>query len=477
VIKISGRPRLENTTGRDLTPAAKLPIRCQETGFPGPAEAWREAKRTRRRPPELLISPAGGRNRADLPGRFARRMSIMEGLWAWSSQDFLPHGYCLQWRSGLVWLHVISDAAIALAYFSIPLTLGHFARRRRDFPFRWLLGAFAAFIFACASTHVFGIITLWFPIYESEGVVKALTAAISVATACGLVWVAPQVLSLRSPVELELLNRSLLNQIAERAKAEQALSRARCELEERVAARTAELAEKNVELEQIIYTVSHDLRSPLVTISGFAGLIDGHLESRDFESVRESVQRIQNATGRMATLIEDLLEISRIGRRTLHPEPVEVLSLLSDLAKELAPRFEQIGAALELQRDLPDVVADRSALSQVFENLLTNALKYGHNEDGTARVSVGGHQERGEVRFFVRDTGPGIERQYQQSIFALFQRLDTTKEGTGLGLAIVAKIMAQHGGRVWVDSEPGQGATFWIAFPKSAAVAKEMETV
>jgi signal transduction histidine kinase len=134
------------------------------------------------------------------------------------------------------------------------------------------------------------------------------------------------------------------------------------------------------------------------------------------------------------------------------------------IADELADRLQQAGATLEIQDDLPRVVADRIRLAEVFENLLSNAIKYGCCA-GNGLITVGGLTGAQEVRFFVRDNGPGIPREFHRKVFGLFQRLDSTQEGTGVGLAVVARILETNGGRAWVESNPGEGATFWIAFP------------
>ncbi len=135
----------------------------------------------------------------------------------------------------------------------------------------------------------------------------------------------------------------------------------------------------------------------------------------------------------------------------------------SHITVDLFEHLEGLGTALEIQDDLPEIVADREAIGRVFENLLSNAVKYGLNLDGT-KISVGSQTVDGEVRYFVRDNGPGIAPEYHEKIFELFQRLDGDQDGTGVGLAIVAKIMRVHNGRVWVESSPGEGATFWLAF-------------
>src|SRR3979490_2700350 len=155
---------------------------------------------------------------------------ILEKLF---SSDFMPHGYCYLWKPGLVWLHVVSDALIALAYFSIPITLIYFMRKRRDLPFNWMLLCFGTFILACGATHAMEVWTLWHATYWLSGITKAVTALVSVPTAILLVRLIPQALALPSPEELR-------REIAERKLAQEGLSAAKADLELRVQERTAD---------------------------------------------------------------------------------------------------------------------------------------------------------------------------------------------------------------------------------------------
>jgi PAS domain S-box-containing protein len=164
---------------------------------------------------------------------------------ALASGPFLPHGHCYLWRAELVWLHLVSDTLISLAYYAMPILLVHFVRQRRDLPFSWMFLMFGAFIVACGTTHLLGVWTLWYPTYWLSGAVKAATAAISLTTAVLLVRSVPRALALPSPAQLERINRDLEEQIHERAQAEAALLEARDELEHRVRERTAALADAN----------------------------------------------------------------------------------------------------------------------------------------------------------------------------------------------------------------------------------------
>jgi hypothetical protein len=227
---------------------------------------------------------------------------------------------------------------------------------------------------------------------------------------------------------------------------------------------TRSLESRNQEMEQFVYTVSHDLKSPLVSCKGLLGLLKEDVAERNYDGIVDSACRLDDATDQLNQIIDDLLMLSRIGRKSLDRTEVDVNGLVNELIAELSDRIEGAQAKIHVEGQLPKVVADKSDVRRVFENLLTNALKYGC-ERSNAVITVGGSAESPEVQYFVHDDGPGIDPKYHDRIFGLFQRLDTDQPGTGLGLASVAKIMSLHGGRVWVESEPGKGATFWLAFP------------
>jgi len=218
------------------------------------------------------------------------------------------------------------------------------------------------------------------------------------------------------------------------------------------------------EMKQFVYTVSHDLKSPLVTCKGFVGLMKEDAEEGRWDDMLDSVERVERATERMGDLIDDLLELSRIGAIRNDPEHINVNDVLESVAEDLSKRILDVGAVLSIQEGLPSVVADRIRFVEVFENLLGNAIKYGCR-GSRPRIDIGGVSLDGEIRFFVKDNGSGIAPEFHEKVFGLFQRLEADKEGTGVGLAAVARIMEVHGGRVWVESVPDAGATFWVAFP------------
>lgn len=275
------------------------------------------------------------------------------------------------------------------------------------------------------------------------------------------VWVQLDVSLIRDPNGLPQYFISQIQDITARLKAEQELKQT-----------NTELLQKNMEMEQFTYTVSHDLKSPLVSCIGLVDCIHEDLASGDLEQVRDSVARIQRNIGRMEKCINDLLELSRIGRIRHEPEWIDMNRLLAGLAEDLAPRIGAVGAVFQAEPNLPSLHADRVRIIEIFENLLSNALKYACTKPGI-KITVGAVETDEHLQFFIRDTGPGIAEQYHTKIFGLFQRLEKKGEGSGVGLTIVARIMEIHGGKAWVESSKGKGATFWLAFPTKQDVASE----
>lgn len=225
------------------------------------------------------------------------------------------------------------------------------------------------------------------------------------------------------------------------------------------------LTRSNEELEQFVYTVSHDLKSPLVTSSGFIAIAQRLAARGDFDEAAQKLERVVKANERMSALIDDLLDLSRVGRIDVDVERVALGEVLEELENALEPRLRTAGLELSVSPGLPDVWANQSRVLQVFENLLGNAVKYAAAPAGS-RVEIGAREGDEAVHVYVRDDGPGIAPPFHDKVFGLFQRLDTDAEGTGIGLAVVRKVMRFHGGDAWVESEAGQGATFWLRFPR-----------
>jgi len=237
------------------------------------------------------------------------------------------------------------------------------------------------------------------------------------------------------------------------------------EMAARLQATIRDLEQRNVELERFTYTVSHDLRSPLVTVNGFAGMLEADLKSGNLDRARDDIRRIRSATETMDRLLRELLELSRAGRIASHPERVPLGEAAREAGQLVAGRLSERGIRLDVAPGLPDVFADRARLRDVLQNLLDNAAKF-MGDATEPRIEVGWVAGTDPVVAWVRDNGIGIDAQHQDKVFGLFDRLDPSIEGTGLGLALVRRIVEGHGGRVWVESAGrGQGSTFYFTIP------------
>ncbi len=245
------------------------------------------------------------------------------------------------------------------------------------------------------------------------------------------------------------------------------------QLEDKVTERTAELNQANIslarsneELEQFAYAASHDLKTPLITFLGYLKQLGKQVEADNKKGIDDSIARMQRAADHMRELIDDLLELSRIGRAINEPEPVDVSELAREFAEDSTVLLTEANLEIRVEDEMPIIVADKVRIRQIMQNLLSNAIKYGRSDDG-GTIRVGSQLSDGEVRFFVQDDGPGISKEYHDKIFGLFQKLEGSSQGTGVGLTIVRRAIEWHGGRVWVESEINQGTTFWLALPKT----------
>lgn len=226
-----------------------------------------------------------------------------------------------------------------------------------------------------------------------------------------------------------------------------------------------DLEAKNAELERFTYTVSHDLRSPLITIMGFLGHIENAAAQNDLETLRRDVDRIRQAALKMDRLLSDLLDLSRTGHVLSAHEEMSFGDLALEAVDRVHGRLHERGVQVEIEPALPVVRGDRTRLLEVLQNLIDNAAKF-MGEQRSPLIRIGARKENGETRFFVSDNGMGIDPRYHHRVFELFDKLDPRAEGTGVGLALVKRIIELHGGRVSVESSgAGQGATFLFTLP------------
>ena len=228
----------------------------------------------------------------------------------------------------------------------------------------------------------------------------------------------------------------------------------------------AELEAKNAELERFTYTVSHDLRSPLVTISGFLGMLKQDAETGNTQAIKEDVTFISNAARKMEQLLDELLDLSRIGRLVNPPSEISLADLAKEVVSTTSKRLLERDIRVEISPGLPVVLGDRLRLWEVLQNLVDNAVNF-MGDQPDARIEIGCRRDAEETVCYVRDNGMGIDSAYHEKVFDLFDQLGPESEGTGVGLAIVKRVVEVHGGRIWVESEgPGQGSTFCFTIPR-----------
>ena len=266
-------------------------------------------------------------------------------------------------------------------------------------------------------------------------------------------------------------------QIEARRRMEREVRRLNEELEERVEQRTRELQEANQELEAFSYSVSHDLRAPLRHMDGFSRILQQEYGTQLPEEARHYLDRVRSATAHMSNLVEELLALSRLGRQSPQLSRVALRNLVEEAQAETLSATGDRKIEWRIS-ELPAVEVDANLFRQVWVNLLSNAIKFSRNQS-KAVIEIGSREEADETIVFVRDNGAGFDPRYADKLFGVFQRLHRQDEfeGTGIGLATVQRIIKKHGGRVWAESQPGKGATFYFTVPTAMPHHETHETI
>ena len=246
---------------------------------------------------------------------------------------------------------------------------------------------------------------------------------------------------------------SIFTDITERKRAEEGRKRLLKELEA-----------KNTELERFTYTVSHDLRSPLVTIQGFAEVLRKDLEQNEIEKVKSNLKYIESSATKMDRLLTDTLQLSRIGRMGNPPEDVPFGEIVQEARVQTTVQIKSSGVEVSVAEDFHTVHVDQMRIVEVLVNLITNSINY-MGEQSYPKIDIGYRTDDGETVFFVRDNGIGIDESQHEKVFELFYTVDKSGKGTGAGLAIVKRIIEVHNGRIWIESEKGKGCTVCFTLP------------
>jgi signal transduction histidine kinase/CheY-like chemotaxis protein len=377
-----------------------------------------------------------------------------------AGRRFAPHGYCLLWQPELVWTHVVADALIAAAYFSIPIALISFIRRRRDLEFSWIFWLFATFIVACGMTHILAIWTLWNADYGIEALVKVITAIASVGTAIVLWPLIPKLLAIPSPLQLRENNQhleatlqQLTHEMAERKRAEDALRQ----------------AQKMEAVGQLTGGLAHDFNNLLQSVSGSLALIAKNPAS---EKVGTWAELGRQAADRGARLTAQLLAFSRTQKLELRP--VRIAPLLAG-SRELLQ--SAVGSSIDVRVEWEDgadlqVYGDATQIELAVMNLVINA-RDAMSGGGTIRIRLRQTEIQGDVELKdgayvcveVIDTGAGMAPDVAARAFDPFFTTKPVGKGTGLGLSMVYGVARQAGGRAGIRSEPGKGTTVSILLP------------
>lgn len=374
--------------------------------------------------------------------------------WAQTGSALLPHRSCLMLREDLMWLHVVSDALIALAYFAIPAILVWFDVHRRQRFYSWVLLLFASFILLCGVTHLFEIWTMWQPDYLAEGLVKAATAIVSLATAAALLPEVPRLLALRSPEELEALNRQLARESAARAAAVRNLEVA-----------VSRLRRSNEDLERLSYVTSHDLKAPLRSIASFASLLEKRYGDRLDKEAAEYFAFIRAGVRQMQQMTDDLLKLYRVSTAEQREQAVDLSAVARKAVEQLGSVIGEHRARVEID-ELPAVRGSEAELLALLRNLIGNALKF-RRPGEPPRIRITAALDGDVVTVRVQDNGIGIPPEHAEEVFEVFRRLHTGDAfpGSGIGLSLCAKIVERDGGRIWVEQHDGPGATIAFTLP------------
>jgi signal transduction histidine kinase len=378
--------------------------------------------------------------------------------------DFMPHGHCYFWRADILWTHVVSDAVIALSYFSIPVTLLYFLRRRPDVPFPMMIVLFAAFIVLCGSGHLLEIWTVWNPIYALQGIEKLATAVVSLVTAVAMIPIVPQALAMRSPAQIQVeVDRAVGDLKAAQAQLVQ--------------------QEKMASLGAVVAGVAHEINTPVgvsvtaaSTLQALSSKIGDKyaasaLSRNDLETYLASAQEcadiILRNMQRAANLIQSFKQVA-VDQTVGDRRPFEIRSYIDEVLLSLAPQLRKSPHAVVVS--CPDTLVLDSypgALAQILTNLVNNSLMHAFPEGRSGSIGISVSEDADTVVLLYTDDGLGIPADHLPHVFEPFFTTKRGQGGSGLGLHIVYKLTTETlGGTVEIRSPPDNGVEVRIAFPR-----------
>lgn len=361
------------------------------------------------------------------------------------ASDFPPRWHCGNWDTFLGWMHIVSDIVIWAAYMAIPMMLFYFVQKKKgNLPFNYIFLLFCSFIFWCGTVHLAESVIFWYPWYRVSALIKFITAIVSVLTAIVLFKVIPMALELKTPHDLQ-------EEVTRRTKELEHVSQ--------------ELKRSNEELEQFAYVASHDLQEPLRMVSQSTERLGHYLGEQLDEKTQKLIGFASEGAQRMQVLIEDLLDFSRITRIRNESKPVDLNKVLRIVKLDLKVRIEETGAVIN-STELPTINGDEIQLRRLFQNLISNSLKYRH-QDRKPEIDISATKNSDHWLIEFKDNGIGFNQEHAERIFLLFQRLHpkSSYSGTGIGLTVCKKVIEQHNGEIWAEGKVGEGVSFFIKLP------------
>ncbi len=387
---------------------------------------------------------------------------------------FMPHGHCFLWTPKLLWLNIISDSLIALAYLTIPVTLIYFIYKRRDIPFNWIFAAFGIFILACGGTHMMDIWTTWYPNYWLFGYVKAITAAASVITAFLLVKLVPVALLIPSRRQLEGINEKLTQTNAELQNVNRRLEQTHDQLLQR---------EKMAALGELVAGIAHEINTPVGIIVTSASLLAQQTDTLQdsyqqktlaegelmqyLSTAEESTALIQANATRAAELIQSFKQVA-VDQTAGEQRHINMTRYIDETLASLAPALKKSAATIKVSGPSNlTLTTYPGALAQILANLVLNSLMHGFTEGEPGHIHIAVATKEEKVILTYRDNGNGIPAGLREKVFTPFFTTRRNAGGSGLGLHILYNLVTQTlNGEVRIeDPHRDKGVMFVIEFP------------